>query len=242
MKKTIISIFINLFALFPLSAQLFDCSSLYNAMDNFNSATNNKDLEDWAGKIYSQPWHKDDGSILLQFVIPAKDSINMARVAAICEYWLDNEKNNRVITKKFDYENEKVPAVKAVVGLGEVSKDNSFKAGFTGIYTHLYSFINLMVELKDNRLRITASMDCYKVGYTGENAKSDFFRSIHEMPIVNVPPFTKEKPKDFYLSAYINSHSRSLNKISELINYISSKYREIEEKNAAEEARQNDDW
>lgn len=242
MKKIIFSALLYLIAFLPLSAQLFDCSTLYNAMDIYNSATNNKNLEEWARKLYSQPWHKDDGSIFLQFVFPATDSLNMARVAVICEYWLDNKKNDLFLTKKFDFENEKVPALKGIAGLGEVSKDNSFKAGFTGIYTHLYSYINLMIELKDNRLRVTASMDCYKVGYTGENAKSDFFRSIHDMPIVNVPPFTKEKPKDFYLSAYINTHSRSLNKISELMKFISQKYNEIDQRNAAEEARQNDDW
>lgn len=241
MKKILFTIIIALFGFFSSYAQLFVAKSLNDAIHQFDNS-DDKNLEVWAKNLYNLNFHDNDGNIFFQFVIPAKDSINMARVAVICEYWLDNEKNDRYVTKKFDYANEKVPAVKALVGLGEVGKDNSFKAGFAGIYAHLYSYINLMVELKDNRLRITASMDCYKVGYTGENATSDFFRSIHDLPIVNVPPFTKEKPKDLYLAAYINTHSRALNKISDLINYISSKYREIEEKKEAEEARQNDDW
>lgn len=213
MIKKLFFLLIAFIATINTNAQSFSMEEFNNDMKtwndiaaNYKSKTSNKKWAREAAKTFKL---NDDGVIKTQYVFTADGTFDKKEM---------NRKINEFI--KLNYQNvEPIADTDSLITFNFFHKNIANFVGFVTV-THISAKKQTAIEIKDNRIRVTITFYHYTL-WSG-NQYGTIQNGIIA-PINSYPFNEKSDHKESYSQAYINTMSKTLNDINNLINYLNKK-------------------
>jgi len=218
-------------------------------VDDYNCMIDIKDekhFDKWSNSIHKLGHYDANGNIFYQYVFQGGQEYNYTIAKALIEFWLDHKEEGRFLTKRVDNKNDKTLTTKGLVKLDFIA---STTCGLT--YAHMlkvkqyiHSWANVIVEFREDRIRITVSVSEYDVSYDvpngGDEVPSNF--QNHKPSIRKEPPFEWDTNKKSWLEAYVRTNECCRKMIFTLVSFLNESYQLYKEKTRMEEKRQNEEW